>query len=316
MPIFLSIGYSACHWCHVMAHESFEDADIAAADERALRQHQGRPRGAARRRRDLHGRRAGHDRRGGWPMTVFLTPDGEPFYGGTYFPPTTAHGHARLPTGARGRVAKPGSDRRGEVAELGRADHRAARAIGAASGVAASRVSRRDPRRGRSNILPQSFDANWGGFGPAPKFPQPDGRVPAAHRRPHRRRRALEMVTRTLDGMARGGIYDHLGGGFHRYSRRRRWLVPHFEKMLYDNALLAPAYLDAWAVTGDDALPAGGRRDARLLMRELLLPAGGLASSQDADSDGVEARPSCGRHSRCARRSIPPTPRRRSRSTG
>jgi uncharacterized protein YyaL (SSP411 family) len=285
-PILLSIGYAACHWCHVMAHESFEDEQTAALmNQRFVNVKVDREE-----RPDLDSlymdavvALTGH---GGWPMTVFLTPSGEPFLGGTYFPPEPRHG---LPAFRQllEAVSDAYRERRDDVARqagtLVDALRQAAELSPSADPLTESLLT--DAAR----ALQRQFDPEWGGFGGAPKFP------PASTLefllRWHRRSgddQALEMVTRTLDGMAAGGMYDLLGGGFHRYSVDERWLVPHFEKMLYDNALLAPVYLHAWLVTGEAPYREVAEETLEYMLRELRLPEGGFASAQDADTDGVE----------------------------
>ena len=285
-PILLSIGYAACHWCHVMAHESFEDEQTAALmNQRFVNVKVDREE-----RPDLDSlymdavvALTGH---GGWPMTVFLTPSGEPFLGGTYFPPEPRHG---LPAFRQllEAVSDAYRERRDDVARqagtLVDALRQAAELSPSADPLTESLLT--DAAR----ALQRQFDPEWGGFGGAPKFP------PASTLefllRWHRRSgddQALEMVTRTLDGMAAGGMYDLLGGGFHRYSVDERWLVPHFEKMLYDNALLAPVYLHAWLVTGEARYREVAEETLEYMLRELRLPEGGFASAQDADTDGVE----------------------------
>src|SRR5262245_61057859 len=217
--------------------------------------------------------------RGGWPMTVFLTPGGEPFYGGTYFPPEPRHG---MPAFRQVLEAVAGAyrDSRGEVArtagELTNALRRGAETRPSPDPLTESLLS------GATRGLARAFDPVWGGFGGAPKFP------PAPALELLMRRSELAMVERTLDGMAAGGMFDLVGGGFHRYSVDERWLVPHFEKMLYDNALLASAYLHAWLVTGEPRYRSVCEETLDYVLRELALPDGGFASAQDADTDGVE----------------------------
>jgi uncharacterized protein YyaL (SSP411 family) len=277
--ILLSIGYSACHWCHVMEHESFEDEGTAALmNERFVNIKVDREE-----RPDLDSvymdavvSLTGH---GGWPMTVFLTPDGEPFFGGTYYPPEPRHG---LPSFRQvlEAVADAYRDRR---AEVGRSARELVEAVRRSSELAPSKEPLQpsllqDAVRG----LRSQLDPQWGGFGRAPKFP------PASALDFLLRRGELDPVTKTLDAMAAGGMYDLVGGGFHRYSVDERWLVPHFEKMLYDNALLAPVYLHAWVVTGERRYREVAEQTLEYVLRELSLPEGGLASAQDADTDGVE----------------------------
>jgi uncharacterized protein YyaL (SSP411 family) len=285
-PILLSIGYSACHWCHVMAHESFEDPATAAlmndlfVNVKVDREE----------RPDLDAvymeAVVALTGSGGWPMTVFLTPEGEPFIGGTYFPPEPRHGIPSFPEVLR-QVSTLYRERRGDVV-------RQARTLTEAVQRGADAQPSHDPltesllREAAAGHRKQ-FDSRWGGFGHAPKFP------PASSLefllRFHVRTGdadALEIVRATLDGMALGGMYDLLGGGFHRYSVDVRWLVPHFEKMLYDNALLVPAYLHGWLVTGEPRYRTVVEETVEYMLRELRLPEGGLASAQDADTDGVE----------------------------
>src|SRR4051794_40214712 len=285
-PILLSIGYAACHWCHVMAHESFEDEQTAALmNERFVNVKVDREE-----RPDLDSlymdavvAMTGH---GGWPMTVFLTPLGEPFLGGTYFPPEPRHG---LPAFRQLLVAVSDAyrERRQDVARQAGALVDALQESAAISPSADPLTESLLAEAARG--LARGFDPEWGGFGGAPKFP-PASALEFLLRR-HRStgdEETLAMVTRTLDGMAAGGMYDLLGGGFHRYSVDERWLVPHFEKMLYDNALLAPVYLHAWVVTGEERYREVTEQTLEYMLRELRLPEGGFASAQDADTDGVE----------------------------
>jgi uncharacterized protein YyaL (SSP411 family) len=278
-PILLSIGYSACHWCHVMERESFEDPATAEVMNRLFVNvkvdREERP--------DLDSvymdavvAMTGH---GGWPMTVFLTPDGRPFFGGTYFPPEPRHG---LPSFREllGAVAEAYRERRDEV------DRQGAALVEHIRQASESRPSG-DPLTEAILVEAQAsfrhgYDARWGGWGGAPKFP------PASTIEFLLRRGETAMAGGTLDGMALGGMYDVLGGGFHRYSVDERWLVPHFEKMLYDNALLVPAYLHGWLVTGKERWREVAEETCDYLLRELRLPEGGFASAQDADTDGVE----------------------------
>ena len=278
-PILLSIGYSACHWCHVMAHESFESSTTAALmNERFVNVKVDREE-----RPDVDAvymdAVVALTGQGGWPMTVFLTPDAEPFFGGTYYPPEPRHS---LPSFRQVllAVSEAWRERRDDVATQSRALVEAL----ARSGLA---EPSREPLRPALldeavEGLRRSYDAQWGGFGYAPKFP------PASAVEFLLRRGVLDLATGTLDGMALGGMYDLLGGGFHRYSVDQRWLVPHFEKMLYDNALLAAAYLHGWVVTGAPRYREVAEETLGYMLRELALDGGGLASAQDADTDGVE----------------------------
>ena len=278
-PILLSIGYSACHWCHVMEHESFEDdATAQVMNDLFVSVKVDREE-----RPDLDSvymdavvTLTGH---GGWPMTVFLTPEGEPFFGGTYYPPEPRHG---LPSFRQvlNAVADAYRERRADVARSAR---ELVEAVRRSSELQPSREPLQPSLLGEAaRGLRAQFDERWGGFGRAPKFP------PASVLEFLLRRGELDLVTKTLDGMAAGGMYDLVGGGFHRYSVDEQWLVPHFEKMLYDNALLVPAYLHAWVVTGEERYREVAEHTLGYLLRELALPEGGFASAQDADTDGVE----------------------------
>jgi uncharacterized protein YyaL (SSP411 family) len=278
-PILLSIGYAACHWCHVMEHESFEDAETAAQmNDQFVNVKVDREE-----RPDLDAvymdavvALTGH---GGWPMTVFLTPEGEPFFGGTYFPPAPRQG---LPSFREvlDAVASAYRERRADVT---RSAARLVEAIRSSSEVAPSSDPLTDSVLSEAaRGLRRVFDAGRGGFGGAPKFP------PASALEFLLRRGEPDLVTTTLDAMAAGGMYDLVGGGFHRYSVDADWLVPHFEKMLYDNALLVPAYLHAWVVTADERYRRVVEETCDYLLRDLALPEGGFASSQDADTEGVE----------------------------
>jgi uncharacterized protein YyaL (SSP411 family) len=278
-PILLSIGYAACHWCHVMAHESFED-DVTAAlmNERFVNVKVDREE-----RPDVDGiymdavvAMTGH---GGWPLTVFLTPEGEPFLGGTYFPPEPRHGLPSFPE-LLVAVSELYRERRGDVTR------RTEVMVDALREAATPRPSGEPLTESlllsAVRRLEELHDPERGGFGGAPKFP------PASALELLLRRGETEVAVKTLDGMAAGGMYDLVAGGFHRYSVDERWLVPHFEKMLYDNALLVPAYLHGWLVTGNERYREVVEETVEYLLRELRLPAGGFASSQDADTEGVE----------------------------
>ena len=287
-PIFLSIGYSACHWCHVMAHESFEDAAIADQLNRdfvAIKvDREERP--------DLDDVYMAAVQTltgsGGWPMSVFLTPDLEPFFGGTYFPPGDRHGMPGFPR-VLSAVAEAYRDRREEVVEQGRQ-------LGAhLRDQLDVQAGRADVERGQLDAavtrLAASFEPRHGGFGGAPKFPAPMTLefLLRAWRR-SKDAEVLKMVTFTLDRMAEGGIHDQVGGGFARYSTDAHWLVPHFEKMLYDNAQLAHAYLEAFRATGELRYADVARRTLDFMLRELSTEDGGFASALDADSEGEEGR--------------------------
>ena len=278
-PVLLSIGYAACHWCHVMAHESFEDPGIAAVMNELFVNvkvdREERP-DVDSLYMDAVVALTGS---GGWPMTVFLTPEGEPFLGGTYFPPDSRHG---LPSFRQvlHSVSEAYRDRRGDVVRQAQA---LTDSVRASARVEASREPLTESLLGEAvRGLRSGFDEHRGGWGHAPKFPQ------ASTIEFLLRRGELEPAAKTLDGMALGGMYDLLGGGFHRYSVDERWLVPHFEKMLYDNALLVPAYLHGWLATGKDRYREIVEETVGYLLRELALPEGGFASAQDADTEGVE----------------------------
>jgi hypothetical protein len=278
-PLLVSIGYSACHWCHVMERESFEDeATAALLNELFVNVKVDREE-----RPDVDAvymdAVVALSGQGGWPLTVFLTPAGEPFYGGTYFPPEPRHGLPSFRQVLRA-VADAYRERPEDVAAQAEA------LVGALRRSAETEPSS-EPlteallAEAEHGLLSQ-LDPRWGGFGHAPKFP------PASVLEFLLRRGVLEPVRLTLDGMAAGGMYDLVGGGFHRYSVDAQWLVPHFEKMLYDNALLVPPYLHAWLLTGEDRYRVVAEQTLDYLVRELRLESGGFASSQDADTDGVE----------------------------
>ena len=287
-PIFLSIGYAACHWCHVMERESFENPEIAALmNERFVSIKVDREE-----RPDLDdvymAAVQAMTGSGGWPMSVFLTPELRPFYGGTYFPPEDRHGMPGFP-----RVLEAVSDayasRREEVEQQAKmlADHLTSQ-LAVPAGERDPAIAQLDAAAAR---IAATFDAVHGGFGGAPKFPAP--MTLEFLLRSWRRTgddAALTMVTRTLDAMAAGGINDHLGGGFARYSTDAHWLVPHFEKMLYDNALLAHAYVEGYRATGDARYAETARAMLDFMLAELQTDDGGFASALDADSEGVEGR--------------------------
>jgi hypothetical protein len=287
-PILLSIGYSACHWCHVMERESFEDPDVAALmnetfvsikvdrEERpdvdeiymsAVQMMTGS---------------------GGWPLTVFLTPELEPFYGGTYFPPEDRWGRPGFKTVLR-EIARLFREERSRVEVSAKALTERLKDL--ASTPLTREVLTRSLIGMAARDLALRFDPREGGFSPAPKFP-PAGalslllRYHVSSRDPD----ALVMAELTFDKMAAGGMYDHLGGGFHRYSTDARWLVPHFEKMLYDNALLAKAYLEGYQLTGKEDYSRVARETLEWVLREMQGEEGGYFSAQDADSEGVEGK--------------------------
>ncbi len=288
VPVLLSVGYASCHWCHVMAHESFEDDDTAAY----LNAHFVPVKVDREERPDVDAvymeavqAATGH---GGWPMTVFLTPDAEPFYFGTYFPPEPRHGSPSFQQVLEG-VTTAWTDRRDEVAEV------AGRIVADLAGR--SLVHGGDGVPGESEVaqallgLTREYDEQHGGFGGAPKFP-PAMVVEFLLRHYARTgaEGALQMAADTCTAMARGGIYDQLGGGFARYSVDREWIVPHFEKMLYDNALLCRVYAHLWRATGSDEARRIALETADFMVRELRTAEGGFASALDADSEDAEGK--------------------------
>ena len=287
-PVLLSVGYSACHWCHVMERESFENDEIAALMNQLFVSikvdREERPDVDQIYMQAVQSMTG----RGGWPMTVFLTPDGVPFYGGTYFPPEDRHGMPAFPRLLRS-IADAYHSRRGEVLEAGRQLVEAMGQSGRLTG--STSLLTRDVLVRAYMGLGGEFDERDGGLGQAPKFPQP--MTWEAVLRVGRRTadaRGLEMLQLTLTRMARGGIYDQLGGGFHRYSVDGQWLVPHFEKMLYDNAQLASLYLHGWLATGDPLYRRVVEETLDYVRREMTHPEGGFHSAQDADSEGVEGK--------------------------
>jgi hypothetical protein len=287
-PIFLSVGYSACHWCHVMEHESFEDESIAAL----MNEHFINIKVDREERPDvdqiyMHAVQL-LSGRGGWPMSVFLAPDLRPFFGGTYWPPESRMGMPGFRAILQ-RIHELWTTRRDEL--LANADQltEAVREVSVPVGEAGS--LNESLLRQASAQLRRAADRRHGGFGAAPKFPQAmDVRLLLRAWNRFGDQDALNVAQLTLAKMAAGGIYDHLGGGFHRYSTDERWLVPHFEKMLYDNALLVPAYLEAFQATGEANFARVARETLDYVLREMTHADGGFFSTQDADSEGEEGK--------------------------
>jgi len=288
-PILLSVGYAACHWCHVMAHESFEDPATAEVMNELFVNvkvdREERPDVDAIYMEAVQALSG----RGGWPMTVFLTPDGRPFFGGTYYPKASRHGLPSFTELCRAMDHVWREQRDDVLSQAGQLTE----ALGRAADLAPSGAPLPGPEAvatARDTLL-ERFDNAWGGFGAEPKFPQSDllELLLRAFVRDHRPD-TLAMVTVTLDAMASGGMYDHLGGGFARYSTDREWLVPHFEKMLTDQALLVAVYLHAWKLTGEDRFLQVLTETIEYVRRDLRHPEGGFFSSEDADSEGEEGR--------------------------
>ena len=285
-PIFLSIGYSTCHWCHVMERESFENAVVAAQLNRDFVpikvDREERPDVDRIYMSFVQAATGG----GGWPMSVWLTPELEPFFGGTYFPPEDRWGHAGF-SSVLTQIAKAWRSDRDRIGESARQALAQLEKQSAFDGVPAGSHAPIDYAVIESgfSIFRRTYDSEMGGFGPAPKFPRPA--VFEFLLRYHARtgnREALEMTLHTLRKMAEGGMNDQLGGGFHRYSVDERWFVPHFEKMLYDQAQLATSYLEAFQITGEKSFAETARRIFDYLLRDMTAPEGGCYSAEDADS--------------------------------
>ncbi|MDY7030611.1 MAG: thioredoxin domain-containing protein [Thermodesulfobacteriota bacterium] len=285
-PIFLSIGYATCHWCHVMAHESFEDEDVA----RILNQYYVSIKVDREERPDID-----HiymnvcqalTGRGGWPLSIFMTPEGKPFYAGTYFPKESRMGMTGFMDILR------------QIASLWWKDRN--RLLDVSDKIIDAIQTKTDQATGVTNLdsdvlkkgyeqLARSFDPRWGGFGREPKFPSPH-QLTFLMRWNLRSKNssALEMSEKTLDNMRSGGIFDQIGFGFHRYSVDERWLVPHFEKMLYDQALLAIAYIEAYQIAQNESYAATAQEIFQYVLRDMTSPEGGFYSAEDADSEGKE----------------------------
>ena len=284
-PIFLSVGYSTCHWCHVMEHESFEDEAVAELMNEAFVcvkvDREERP--------DLDqvymSVTQAMTGSGGWPMTVLLTPDGEPFFAATYIPKESRFGRRGM-LDLVPHIQEVWQTRRDDVVKD--AERIVQHVSRMSTDMTGSTLGPEVLDRAYEQ-LSQGFDPRYGGFSQRPKFPVPHNLLFLLQR--HQRTdeaKALEMVTRTLDEMRRGGIYDHVGFGFHRYSTDQEWLVPHFEKMLYDQALLTMAYTAAWQVTGDDEYRRTAEEVLTYVLRDMTSPEGGFYSAEDADSEGEE----------------------------
>ncbi len=284
-PVFLSIGYSTCHWCHVMERESFENEQIAEIMNKHFicikvdREH----------RPDVDGIYMNAVQMmtgsGGWPLSVFLTPDGKPFFGGTYFPPKDIYGRPGFDRVLLS-IADAWKNRRQELVE---SSDKISDVLARLTGPIEKETLSPDMLKGGFDYFTATFDAINGGFGPAPKFPQPTNlSMLLSYWHRTKDTHALQMVEKTLDVMAKGGIYDHIGGGFHRYATDGIWLVPHFEKMLYDQALLSKVYIQAYQITGKQKYATTAREIFDYILRDMTDSQGGFYSAEDADSEGEE----------------------------
>lgn len=284
-PVFLSIGYSTCHWCHVMEYESFENEQIA----KIMNEHFVSIKVDREQRPDVDqiymNAVVMMTGSGGWPLSVFLTPDGKPFYGGTYFPP-------------KDRFGRPGFDRlllsiadawKNRRQELVDSAGNLSELLKSPTGPVDKRKLSLQILTGAFKYFQDTFNAVNGGFGIAPKFPQPTNlSMLLGYWYRTGDKQTLQIVEKTLDAMAKGGIYDHIGGGFHRYATDTRWLVPHFEKMLYDQALLSKVYLQAYQITGNKKYAEISKESFDYVLRDMTDPKGGFYSAEDADSEGAE----------------------------
>ena len=295
-PILLSVGYSACHWCHVMAHESFEDEGVAALMNELFVNikvdREERP-DIDQIYQTAHAMLT--QRSGGWPLTMFLTPETKPFFGGTYFPKTARYG---LP-GFGDLLGRLSQYFRNHQSEISAQNGQLISALNRATSSNADRTAvadfNREPIDAGYQQIAQSFDARRGGFGAAPKFPHPEMidfclRRFAENGNAQNQNAARHLACFTLERMCKGGIFDQLGGGFARYSVDADWAIPHFEKMLYDNAQLIPVYLHAYQLSGRVRFLRIVTETCDYVLREMTLPDGGFCSSQDADSEGVEGK--------------------------